>query len=527
MPQGDLMWGSHLKRTQSMGILHVVRRGELVAPGVMNKGGPLMNLKASDQESALRRGLWLAAWTFWLITSVAAPGPVVTARMVEVPAPHANAQRLASFLPTARPQGPNVAKDVEKKSNARENVRSRTRPSSTPGRRHSSMPLRNNLVPLDVTFTTDVAASQIFMHVPHGGGMQKLGNTDHNGRLHTRLTRGVYFITASRPGYQIVQQINVQPGRTKFTFQLRGRPLDGRRLAAGAAPVTTTITTPPTIAYDEAPGLTSEEILKRYLDPAQADSVTMNDWQLVQKQSAALFAQHPGDQQSRAQALFAQGQLAYLKGDYALAIGHFNQAALVMPNSALAFYGLGNAYLATNQTTEAMRAFQQAIQLEPSMVMPYKGMGDALNRLGKSKEALGYYRKAQGLGDHSPGVAVSLARHLIRSKRWAEALKELLKASEVRPTAELLVAIGDCYLEMKQPVSAAQAYRKATQLDARSSLAHAKYGEVLYELREHGDAFEALERALALDPAGGSIDRRRVRQLAEQAAAKTRIGGKK
>lgn len=477
-----------------------------------------MNMNMPGNEFAFRLCLRLAALTLWPITLVAASMLTVTARMDGWPAHYTNAQHRAYFLYAAQHQGPNVAKDVEKKSNARENVRSRpavpSRTPSKPARRSSSMSPRNNLAMLDVTFTTDVAASQIFIHVPNGGGMHNLGSTDSNGRLHTRMTRGVYFITASRPGYQIIQQINVQPGRTKFTFQLRGRPLDGRPLAAGGS-----------ITRHEAPPATSKEILKRYLDPARTDSVTTNDWQLLQKQSAAAFAQHPGDQQSRAQALFAQGQLAYLKGDYAVAIGNFNHAALVMPHSALAFYGLGNAYLITNQTTEAMRAFQHAIQLEPSMVLSYKGMGDALSRLGKSKEALLHYRRAQELGDNSPGVAVSLARNLIKSKRWAEALKELLKASEARPTAELFVMIGDCYLEMKQPVSASQAYRKATQLDVKSSLAHAKYGEVMYELREHSAASEALERALVLDHAGSSIDRRRVRQLAEQAAGKSR--GKK
>ncbi|HEV2802378.1 MAG TPA: tetratricopeptide repeat protein [Pyrinomonadaceae bacterium] len=416
----------------------------------------------------------------------------------------------ASAGSAAAQDTPNIAGDVKdsgKKPRAAassSNGSGRRAPATprTPRRTSAAPPAAATTPPrtpvlLDVTFVTGVAESDIFVHAP-GGKLQSLGRTGADGKLRTRMPRGAYIVTASRAGYNAQrQQINVQTGSANFFLNLSGMPLPG------------TVASP-------------AEILRRFSDPRQTDSVTADEWQSVQQQTAAAFAANPGDAQVRAQSLFAEGQLAYLKRDYAGALVAFNNSALALPTSALAYYGLGNAYLATNQLPEAARAYSRAVELDGQLAMAYRGVGDVLTRQGKNKDALAYYERAKALGYFSPGAALNTGRNLMRLGRWTEAARELAAVAKAQPTAEVFIALGDCYAQLKQPLSAAPAYRRAIELDPQSAQAHARYGEVMYESREYAAAAEALERALALDRAGASINRARARKMADEAASKAR-----
>jgi tetratricopeptide (TPR) repeat protein len=414
--------------------------------------------------------------------------------------------------PAARAQTkPNIAGDVESNKKERATPKPTSAPRAAPRRKHAPAPRPTPAeevapaAPLEVTFDTGLAEADVYLD-QSPTGMQRLGRSGADGRLVTRLPRGLHTVTASRPGSRVERrQIDVQPGSTTFVLNLSD---------SAAAPVTT--------GANVAAPLTAEDVFRRYLDPKQTDDVTADEWQLAQAETAAAFAANPLDPQVEAQALFARGQLAFLRRDFARAVNDFNTAALKLPTSALAFYGLGNAYLGNNQLGEAARAYQQAAAISPRLAMVYKGWGDVLARQDKNREALRYYERARVLGYTSSDTRQVAARILLKERRWSEALKELLEVSKITPTAEVFVRIGDAYVGLEQPLSAAPAYRRALELDPKSAEAHYKYGELAYAQREYAAAAESLERALALDPAGALIDRGRARDLASKAAARAR-----
>lgn len=381
----------------------------------------------------------------------------------------------------------------------REGRKPRTTPTRTPAPRQSAA--------YAVTFITGVPDSDIFAQ-RGDARMQRLGRTGADGRLVARLSAGVHNITASRTGFRTERRlIEVRPGNTTiFNFNL----------TKGTTPNATGV------AVNAPPPPPPSEVIRRFLDPKLTDSVTPADWQAAQTQAAALYALNSLEPQLEVQALFTDGQLAFLRRDYKSAIASFNNAALVMPSSALSYYGLGNAYLASAQLSEAYRAYQRAIELNPQLSLAHKGMGDVLSRQGKNKEAYGYYERARVLGYASPETNLSAARTLLKQRRWSQALREFLVISRTHPTAEVYIGIGDCYLGLKQQFSAAPAYQKAVELDPKSALAHYKYGALVYEGREYASAAAALERALELDPAGAVIDRDRAREMAAKAAQKMR-----
>ncbi|HEX7314719.1 MAG TPA: tetratricopeptide repeat protein [Pyrinomonadaceae bacterium] len=351
---------------------------------------------------------------------------------------------------------------------------------------------------LGVVFITGVAEADVSV-LRNDTRLDSLGLTGADGRLLTRLPQGDYDVVVTRDGYYPRRQpVEVRPGNTTYTFNL------------AKAPAPTDVTPPPTAA----------EIIRRYLDPKQTDNLKPADWQVAQAQAAALYAQNSVEPQLEAQALFTQGQVAFLRGDYRGAVSSFNHAALVMPNSALAYYGLGNAYFAGGYVNEAKRSYQRAIELNGELALPYKGMGDTLLRLGKSEEALGFFERARALGYDSTETRLGVARALLKLRRWQQGLSEFLELSRTAPTAEVFLGLGDCYANLGQAHSAAPAYRKAVELEPHSALAHYKRGALAYELHEYAEAAKALERALALAPTGSVIDRSRAREMLRKARRK-------
>ncbi|HVF45016.1 MAG TPA: tetratricopeptide repeat protein [Pyrinomonadaceae bacterium] len=408
---------------------------------------------------------------------------------------------------SAQQQRPKIADDVEreKKTTLPKDVDSKPAKVSPRVRRPAPPRRTAAAATLQVTLFAGASGVQIYLERADGSA-EKLGTTREDGTLAVKLLRGTYNLLVARPEARAVRrQIEVSPDRTIFS-------LDPARGEASAQPAAVPPAAQPTV--------TAEEIFKRFLDPRQTEGVTLDDWRAALEQTAEAYSHNSEDPLTAAQAHFSYGQVAYLGGDYQTALNSFNNAALAVPNSALAFYGLGNAYLASRKAPEAARAYQQALKIRPNMALALKGMGDALYSQGKSKEAIDYYARALALGYDSPALKLSMARSLNKERRWQEALDLTAGLSKSNPSAEVFLTLGDAYAGLKQNREAYGAYRQASETDSRSALALYKLGEVSFQLRDYAAAREALEKALALDPEGKSFDAARARDLLGKSAAK-------
>jgi tetratricopeptide (TPR) repeat protein len=194
------------------------------------------------------------------------------------------------------------------------------------------------------------------------------------------------------------------------------------------------------------------------------------------------------------------------KGNYPNAFTAFNKAQEYMPSSALPFYGLGSAYLANKQPADALKAFQQAVRMDSKMAMAYRGAGDALRILEKEKEAIISYKNAIQMGYRTPQTRHYLAVVLAKTGKHLDAIKELEEVTKEAPTAEAYVALGNSYQALKRDVSALESYRKATETDPNSPVAFDSLGDFYLKQREYVKAKDALEKAVALDPEGKSLN---------------------
>ncbi len=375
---------------------------------------------------------------------------------------------------------------------------------------------------LDVTFISDVPETDFYLQ------NEKIGTTGKDGQLLVKVPPGEYRATASRTGYYLRHQtIIVNRRQTVFKFSM-GQPIPTATAAASPTPAPRSTPTPPTPTPSSAttpPGDDQPQnasVIERFLNPKTTDQVKQADWQSLLTSTYQELSREPSNSELKAQAQFAQGQVDYLGGKFTNALDAFLGASRAMPDYALASYGLGQVYLATNQPLQAVKAFERAVQLNPKLAIAFKSLGDAWLVLKKEKEGRAAYAQAYELGYLPPDASLNMARNLVKSERYPEALATLQRIAAESPSGEVYILIGDSYVGQKQTINAFQAYTKATELDGTSALAFYKLGEIQFRERNYQASKEALERALILDPEGQIIDRRRGRNMADEAASKLR-----
>jgi len=424
--------------------------------------------------------------------------------------PHARAQLMFLLFQPQAPVKSKIEQELEKKNtpgpttSTSPGKKRRTTSRSVSG--HASVASAEESL---VTFVSDVPGAEILVD----GAI--VGRTDENKRLTVRVRKGQHKATANLKGYNSqATTISVFADKSTLAINL-GAPLPA------PAPTPTPIANEAVTPVPEPPARPSvDEIIKRFISPKETNSLRIEDWKEVISQSDEALRSEPTNPQFAARAHLGRAQVAYLSRNYPESLTEFNRAITALPHSGIAYYGLGNAYLATNQPLQATKSYQRAAALTPEMAaVAFKGVGDALTKLGKGSEANDSYEEARKLGYSSPDINRSIALNLIEDKEWRKAVAELAAIENSDSSAELQLYMGECYENLKRPVSAYRAYAAASRLDPNSPVAFSKLGNLLYAHNEFSEAKEAFERALALDTTGSTINRQVLRKLADKAAS--------
>jgi tetratricopeptide (TPR) repeat protein len=397
--------------------------------------------------------------------------------------------------------------ELEKKNNPAPNptATSKSPRKGTPRSTRPSQPFEYS-----VSFISDVAGADVLLD----GNL--IGKTGEDKRLNVKVKKGQHKATASLKGYNpSTTTIGVFSDHMIYMLYL-GKPLP----PPSPAPTPASAAEPTPEPKPAEPVVNTDDVLKRFTDPSATNQLTANDWRALRSQTEEALAEKPGNPQLSARLHLSKGQLAYLDKNYAESLTEFNRAIVFLPLSGTSYYGLGNAYLATNQPVQAMKAYQQAMQLTPELsAMALKGIGDSFVQMDKPKEASAYYLRSRERGNLSAEINKAMAASFIKLRHWNKALAELSPIEKDDTTGEIHLYLGECYENLNRPLSAFRAYETATKLAPNSPLAFSKLGTLLFEQNEFPEAREALERALALDISGNIINRQQLRKLADNAAS--------
>ena len=134
----------------------------------------------------------------------------------------------------------------------------------------------------------------------------------------------------------------------------------------------------------------AETLLRTAATSGDVVANAMLAWLLHRKgdlDDAEMFARRalaidPGDGQTLARL----GAILVDKGEPLEAIGHFQPAALAMPESAELFNDLGNALAAVDRVEEAEVALRKALSLNAELAPIHNNLGNVLKQAGKPND---------------------------------------------------------------------------------------------------------------------------------------------
>jgi tetratricopeptide (TPR) repeat protein len=142
-----------------------------------------------------------------------------------------------------------------------------------------------------------------------------------------------------------------------------------------------------------------------------------------------------------AQKEYNKGLSAGRKGDFQTALDHLQKAAVIDPEFADAYSGIGVAQLSLGRLEEAAEQFQKAVSLVPDHTQAISNLSIVLSRLKRYGEAGQAARQALKLNPSLMKMRYILAYSLTREQGHEnEALDNLERAAVEIPKARLLAA---------------------------------------------------------------------------------------
>ena len=178
------------------------------------------------------------------------------------------------------------------------------------------------------------------------------------------------------------------------------------------------------------------------------------------------------------------------------------RAALeLIPADARAWTNLGVTLNRQEKTAEALDAWRKAISIDPRLPGPHFNLGLTLVRRGDYPNAIAPLRQTLALDPNNEGARRALAVALTGADKHAEAtpvIEELLSRSP--QDAALLELAAQNFQRQKLYAEAAKVLQRRLALPKPTSFLWAQYGDALDGAGRTPEAADAYKKAVELDP---------------------------
>jgi tetratricopeptide (TPR) repeat protein len=197
----------------------------------------------------------------------------------------------------------------------------------------------------------------------------------------------------------------------------------------------------------------------------------------------------------------------YKQGKIPDAIEEFQKAALASPNSnvaALSFGHLGSIYYGREDFERAEYYFREASKLKPNDAKYFYNLGLIQLKKKNPEEAARYFQKALDSGTNEPELFRYIAEAFTSMGQTSLAIQALKKALVLKPTdVDSMFALSELYYKKGELIEAENLFRRIIRLtpgDSYTETSFVNLGIVLDEMERYGEAIEAFEGAIALNP---------------------------
>jgi len=151
------------------------------------------------------------------------------------------------------------------------------------------------------------------------------------------------------------------------------------------------------------------------------------------EEAVRLFSQQVASQPQNSFFHLLLGEAYWNTAGYRRALAHFQQAAILNPNSARAHFGVGYSQQLLGNLPAATKSLQATLQIEPGHLLANLAMGHVLLAAGRSEEAVQFLRNYADKTPQNVDVRLTLAQIHIDRGQLSDALAELLHAQQLNP----------------------------------------------------------------------------------------------
>jgi FimV-like protein len=193
-------------------------------------------------------------------------------------------------------------------------------------------------------------------------------------------------------------------------------------------------------------------------------------------------------------------------GQFSGAVEYLSEYVLNRPNDAEGFHLLGSAYAGFPQLSKAVELLERARQLRPDDYQIRYDLGASLAKAGKTEEAIEQLRAAERINPDFADTHYQLALQLQkqgdvdRSQREMQIFEGLKSQASQEISAGTFNNEGNRLLQEGKAREAAEAYRKAVQLDSNNAQWQYNLSLALAKLGDRAGQRNALQKALQIDP---------------------------
>jgi len=163
-------------------------------------------------------------------------------------------------------------------------------------------------------------------------------------------------------------------------------------------------------------------------------------------------------------------------------------------------FSLGNVYLRTGKTVEAISELKRGLQLAPNSDEGYVRLGRAYLERGQKEEAIAAYKKAIDVNPYYSGHHIDLENAYFSLGDTGKALEEAKRVTELQPdSVHGWDNLGNAYERAGRYDESIAAYQKSIELSPTWS-AYSNLGNSYFVLKRYNDSVKAFEKATELGP---------------------------
>ena len=194
---------------------------------------------------------------------------------------------------------------------------------------------------------------------------------------------------------------------------------------------------------------------------------------------------------SKARRLLAWGLMRLER--YEEAVLHFRDLAVEVPDDVDAPRGLAESLIGLKRYSEAIALLRVAAEREPANPNVQHLLGQAYTGRGDFQDALTAYRRARTLDPRDPDALTNIAATLFRLGHWQDVVNYSQQAFAMKPHSITAHNLGIAFLELARWDEAADAFRKAVELQPKSSAAKTHLAIALTEGGHYDAAIRLLD----------------------------------